>query len=156
MILQPLFLHLGAVGYDRNRLKPEVYLAELAKHSKLLRIQERLTTGEVDLLHASILQESETTLHVFVRSHMAGLLGVEAEAADLVAFACEVIVDRDRLDGVVLGSEFACHKDDEGASCADCDGPSAASREYHGNETHDKVELIGNKCDKMQEEKTRW
>ena len=54
-------------------------------------------TSKVDLAHASFLQKPQATLHLFLGSHMRRLLSVGAELASLVAFASEVIVDRNAV-----------------------------------------------------------
>lgn len=49
--------------------------------------------GEVDLAHAGLLYKGQSSDHVGLGSYVRGLFGVEAEGADFVAFAGEVVVD---------------------------------------------------------------
>lgn len=63
------------------------------------RVQEGLTACEIELLHPGFFQELHSALGLVQGEDAGGLLGVEAEAAFVVAFAGEVVVDRDRSFG---------------------------------------------------------
>ena len=102
VLLQPSLGNLGTVGDDRDRFEAQIDFAVLTQHGELFRIKERLTPSKVDLLHASALEKLQPTLHVVLRRYMACLFRVKTEATDLVAFASEVVVDRDWL-GFLFG-----------------------------------------------------
>lgn len=109
ILAQPSLGNLSAVRDDGNALRSKHFLAVLTKETEFLRIEERLTTSKVDLTHACFLQEPQAALHLLFSGHMRRLLGVEAEFASLVAFAGEVIVDRDAVDGLFEGTQVVSH-----------------------------------------------
>lgn len=62
---------------------------------EVLRVEERLAAGEVDFAHAGGFEETEAALGVGEGEDVGGFGGVEAEAAGVVAFSGEVVVDGD-------------------------------------------------------------
>lgn len=100
ILVQPSLGNFGAVRDDGNALQPKDSLAVLTKEPEFLRIEERLTTSKVDLAHACFLQEPQAALHLLFSRHMRRLFGVEAEFASLVAFAGEMIIHGNAVNGL--------------------------------------------------------
>lgn len=75
---------------------------------------------------------------------------MEAETADLVTFASNMVVDGDRSGCAIAGDESASHIDQECANRTGHECSAADSREYCGDNTHAEVRLGANKSGKLQ------
>lgn len=96
---------LGPVGDDADRFNSQLLLAVVDHLAQHARVQERLAAREVDLLHPRLCQPLQPGFGVVQRRNVAVGVGVETEAAFVVAAAREVVVDAER-DCLVVDAEF--------------------------------------------------
>lgn len=101
----PALGDLGPVGDDADRFDLEILLAVVDHLAQHARVQERLAAREVDFLHARLRQPQKPGFGVVQGRNVAVGVGVETEAAFVVAAACEVVVDTER-DRLVIDAEF--------------------------------------------------
>ena len=91
ILLEPLLCDEAAVR-DDGGVHPELFLAELHHVPEEFLLEERLSPGKVDLVHAPLAQHAKAPLRLLLCQAVRGLGGVEAEAAGVVALPSDVVV----------------------------------------------------------------
>jgi hypothetical protein len=103
VLAQELLGNFRAIRDDAHALQLQVLFSVAEKLTQKGLIEERLTTGEIELLHPCFFQEPQPLLRGIQVQDVGACLGVEAEAACVVAFSGEVIIHRDwGFDGPML------------------------------------------------------